>query len=546
MKQTTRIIWKADKKLSKKGTVGYLYLSTRVMGKEKLKTTDLPAIDKKHWLKKSNRVSDLFPKVDMWDAEKINTKIEKKLNEAQLAHNDFKYLPDEKKSFTTYWQNQIDLTTNNGTKEKYENVRGLLLKYVLKEFTAVDVKFKDISPDFIKGFYKFLRTEQKNRHNTALYKLKSMQGMVNRAVTDNIYYYAKNPFDSYDYKFEETMIKDLLSLDELNSFINTEYYEVYRGKQKFGQKLTEKALNDPRYKHEFSLQDYRNFWLFQLFAQGLRVSDLLTLRWNDFKVDENNSADVRIVKRMVKTKHYVTCYLNDKLIDILTPYVQKFCEGQYDMEWYIRLVDISNEIHRLKEEELIFNAYAVSLGGGVKKAAKMAGPSKDKDRIKLINDLMFRKRTIVRDVIIQLSIHNKTSFVFGILKDKDFADVKEDNDFGTIKKWQYNKLIGTRAYYNRLLKCVAKQAGITKDMTAHLSRHSAVSLMVEMGIDINLFDIMNALGHKHITTTQTYLQKFTNKKLDKINKILSDAFESKWILGEDGKAYNSLQKPMVN
>jgi integrase len=176
----------------------------------------------------------------------------------------------------------------------------------------------------------------------------------------------------------------------------------------------------------------------------------------------------------------------------------------------------------------------------------MAGPSKDKDRIKLINDLMFRKRTIVRDVIIQLSIHNKTSFVFGILKDKDFADVKEDNDFGTIKKWQYNKLIGTRAYYNRLLKCVAKQAGITKDMTAHLSRHSAVSLMVEMGIDINLFDIMNALGHKHITTTQTYLQKFTNKKLDKINKILSDAFESKWILGEDGKAYNSLQKPMVN
>jgi len=516
MKPSSRIIWKADKKLNENGNVGYLYLSTRVSGKQILKGINLPPIEKKYWLK-SKRVSDSFPKIDEIDAEKINFHIETKLRESSLAHHDFRYLPDERKSFTDYWQHQIDLTYNIGTKQKYENVRSLLLEFSNDEYGAVDVKFKDITPDFIKSFFNWCRVKKKNSVNTSNYKLKSFQGMVNRAINENVYHYPKNPFTSYDYHFEDTMVQ-LLSLEELDRLFNTQFFEVVRSNKinkdkinKFGQRLTDQSLNDPRYKHEFSLEDYRNFWLFQLFAQGMRVSDLLTLRWNDFKQDENKKGDIRIVKRMIKTKSFVTIYVNDKLVDILTPYVWKICQGKNNEEWYQRLIQINNEILELKKEELneilIGNAY----GGGIKGAMKLYGKHQDKEHLETIKKLTYRRRDIIKQLIVIFSTEFKTSFVFQILKDIDFSDIKESNDFGTMSKFQYTRMSGARAYYNRLLKCVAKQSNIEKNLSSHLARHSYTSLMIEMGEDINLFDVMTSLGHKHINTTQTYLQKFTNK-----------------------------------
>ena len=543
MKQTSRIIWKADKKLSDKGTIGYLYLSTRVAGKQKLKGIDLPAIEKKYWLKTKSRVSDSFPNADM-DASKINTKIELKLREATLSHHDFRYLPDEKKSFTEYWQQQIELTRNNGTKEKYRNVRSLLLEFVEYEFHARDIKFKDISPTFIRTFFNYLRSVRKNTNNTALYKLKSFQAILNRAIAEDYYYYPKNPFDSFKYEFEETMVKELLSLEELDRLFNTSYYEVYRGKHKFGERMSESALKDTRYRHEFSLQDYRNFWVFQLFSQGLRVSDLLTLRWNDFHQDENKKETIRIIKRMIKTKSYVTIYLNDKLIDILTPYVQKACKGMEETIWYKRLVSITKEIHELKSKELGEKFLAFGYGGNIKKVYKTFGLQNNEKHVKYLKDLTKRKQVIVKDIITLLSKNFKTSFVFGILKDDEFRDIDENNDFSTINDKQYNRISGNRTYYNRLLKCIATQAKIDKNLTSHLARHSYTSLMIEMGEEINLFDVMNSLGHKNISTTQAYLQKFTNKKLDNLNRILSDKLESKWTFNEGGNAYNPIQKPL--
>lgn len=554
MKQTSRVIWKADKKLSANGNLGYLYLATRIEGKQKLKSMDLPAIRLKDWLKRKSLVSDSFPPTDIWTSEKINAKIEIKLREASLAHHDFRYLPDEKKSFTEYWQQEIVTTPNNGTKQKYINVRSLLLEFANYEFGALDVKFKDISPSFIKSFFNYLRTKRNNTNNTAAYKLKSFQGMLNRAILDGIYYYPKNPFDSFEYKFEETMIKELLSTKELDRLFNTEYYEVYRGKHKFGQQMSKSAIADPRYKHKISLQDYRNFWLFQLFSQGMRVSDLLTLRWNDFKQDENKPEEIRIVKKMIKTKAIVTIYLNNKLIDILTPYVLKFCVGQEKEKWYKDLIKISNEIQSLKVTEL----RQKRIGSEIKKEKELQNSfgrryariiqetslGNDENHIKFLKVLTDRKRLIIKKVIAILSTEFKTSFVFGILNDEDFKDVKENNDFGAIEEPQYNRLSGARTYYNRLLKCIAKQAKIKKNLTTHLARHSYTSLMIELGEDINLFDIMNSLGHKHISTTQTYMQKFTNKKLDNLNRILSDKLGSKWTINEDDSVYNPIQKPL--
>jgi integrase/recombinase XerD len=526
MKQTTTIIWKAEKKVNQKGNIGYLLLSTRVGGKQKLRSLGLPPINKNHWLKKSNRVSDSFPETMGHNAESINKYLETKLIEASLAHHDFRYMPNDKKSFLEYWQQQIDLCLNQGTILKYQNVKILLEKYINEEFNSVDLKFKDITPPFIIGFKNWLRINNKNTLNTANNKLKNVQAFINRAIIEGVYHYPKNPFDNIDYKFETTKVKPL-QLEELEKIINTQYVEVVRSTKRFGLPLTDRALNDPRYTHQFSLNDYRNFWLFQLFAQGLRVSDLLTLRWNDFQSDD----ELRIIKKMIKTKSDVTIYINDKLIDILTPYVFKAI-NEKNIIISERIKVLLERANETKEKELNRSERFLNSDGKTKQELSELSERSD-----------FFRRKAVKDAIGELCNDKKTrtSFVFGILSDDDFKDVGDNNDFGVINKKQYNRISSQRSYYNRMLKLVQAQAEVKKTLTTHLARHSYTSLMVEMGEEINLFDIMTSLGHKHLATTQTYLSKFTNKKLDKLNKVLSEKLNANWKL-TDGGVYNPINK----
>jgi hypothetical protein len=51
--------------------------------------------------------------------------------------------------------------------------------------------------------------------------------------------------------------------------------------------------------------------------------------------------------------------------------------------------------------------------------------------------------------------------------------------------------------------------------------------MLQIGENIDLFDLMTSLGHKHLNTTQTYIQKFINPKIDVMNKQLSDYLNNK-------------------
>ena len=111
--------------------------------------------------------------------------------------------------------------------------------------------------------------------------------------------------------------------------------------------------------------------------------------------------------------------------------------------------------------------------------------------------------------------------VFPLLNNKDFNDI-EDEDFSVLSEYQYRKFQSVRSYYNKLLKLIASQSNINKRLTSHLARHSYTSLMLELGEDVNLFDLMTSLGHKHLSTTQTYIQRLSNKKIDKLNLVISE------------------------
>ncbi|NTV45248.1 MAG: site-specific integrase [Chlorobiales bacterium] len=68
-----------------------------------------------------------------------------------------------------------------------------------------------------------------------------------------------------------------------------------------------------------------------------------------------------------------------------------------------------------------------------------------------------------------------------------------------------------------ILKTWVAQAGITKEITFHSSRHSFACLALENGVEI--FTVSKLLGHSRLETTLVYLKLLDSKKREAINKL---------------------------
>ncbi|TCO87415.1 phage integrase family protein [Bacteroides heparinolyticus] len=72
--------------------------------------------------------------------------------------------------------------------------------------------------------------------------------------------------------------------------------------------------------------------------------------------------------------------------------------------------------------------------------------------------------------------------------------------------------------YNRSLKQLARQAGITVDLTSYVARHSWASIAYEQGVDLPV--ISKALGHTDTKTTLIYIEGIKDERLAEANREL--------------------------
>jgi len=94
---------------------------------------------------------------------------------------------------------------------------------------------------------------------------------------------------------------------------------------------------------------------------------------------------------------------------------------------------------------------------------------------------------------------SKTDYALPIIKSNDAIG-------------QYKDVMWARKRYNRNLKKLAELAGIEENLTSYVTRHSFASGADDMGIPVTA--ISQLLGHKSITTTQSYLASLRKSKID--------------------------------
>ena len=100
---------------------------------------------------------------------------------------------------------------------------------------------------------------------------------------------------------------------------------------------------------------------------------------------------------------------------------------------------------------------------------------------------------------------------------REISDILEDNggkhDAGSLV---FEHLPGDTCI-NNILKTWAADAGITKSVTYHQSRHTFATMLLTLGAD--LYTVCKLLGHSDVKTTRIYAKIINKKKEDAIGLI---------------------------
>mgnify|MGYP000978086094 CR=1 FL=1 len=168
-------------------------------------------------------------------------------------------------------QSVLEYINNCYHRTKYRNLKTLLF-HLVKFAEGKDILFENVTPAWIEKFKNYL--EQRISINTLVNNLKLFRAKLNDAFREEII--QVNPFDKFTLpKMQETE-KITLSPKEIEQLIKTPF---------------------PSHPH------LRLAFLFSCFT-GLRVSDIINLKWEDIKYNqegyEQRTAEIQITP--VKTK----------------------------------------------------------------------------------------------------------------------------------------------------------------------------------------------------------------------------------------------------
>lgn len=445
------------------------------------------------------------------DNERLNNLINNSIDELKLKdeRNDLVSKkpklnkPEEtitKVSFIDFFNSQLSYYSTRreiGSYKAHKTSYNHLLEF-LKTRRQKALSFDDLNTTFVRDFETFLIGKGLST-NTCIKYLKTIKNVFKKGIEHDVFISNKNPFSTINKSKAPVNIKPLTKLE-----IETIFKDDIDKKDK--------------------LYNVRNYFLFQIFSQGMRVSDLFTLRWG-------NLTTGTIVFYQFKTKKPHRIPLNEiilfRLVDYLPSgraiYEHKFNFSIEGVKYQMNYQEIEKQYHNVKKENI---SKFISIGDVLKgKEVEV-----DAETLKLLENwlevLKEKKEWLKMKLIIEISKYgkkNSNKFVFPILDNKIFEDVEFNGEKHILTKYQYNQISSKTTMYNKDLKKLQEKCKIERVLTSHLSRHSYTGLMIEAtGKDI--YTISKSLGHSNITTTEEYVSHFLEHRVLSENEELNNQF----------------------
>ena len=174
-----------------------------------------------------------------------------------------------------------------GTYDKNKSVVAKLRKYT----EGRNICFQDITPEFLAKYEIWLRTDQKNKVNTIHKDFSFIRKIFNDAYRQDIIEHNVIPFNKFQMKKEKTS-RVYLSESELLTFEDV------------------KTIPGSR------LELHKDMFVFASYTGGLRVSDMLQIKWKHFDGDNINFT-------IQKTGTQLSIKLPNKALELIAKYKPK-------------------------------------------------------------------------------------------------------------------------------------------------------------------------------------------------------------------------------
>lgn len=230
-------------------------------------------------------------------------------------------------SFLEYANQRATVLKENnhiGNYKKYHTLIQKLNNYKKDE----DIQFNEITTTFLAAFEAFLVTLG-NGVNTINGNLRTIRAIYYSAIEKGVIDQSKNPFFTYKLKLSNSS-KDRLNLDEIS-------------------KIEKLELNP-----DSMIFHVSNAFLFSFYNAGIRVSDLLMLKWG-------NVQNGRLVYKMFKTNRMLSLILKNRPLAILDIYkTDEMMEDNYIFPFFKNNIEYSDPLflhNQISSKTALLNKY---------------------------------------------------------------------------------------------------------------------------------------------------------------------------------------------
>jgi len=305
---STKVILRTDKKNTKGESPLYL----RIIKHRKSHLISLQRrLLEKDWdeiacrVKKSHNNSarlNAFLAHKVADAEGLIVESETKTKSISSRKLKEKVLGIEPVNFFTYSEQYTNSLLTGSQIGTYKRAMAVIEK--LKKFTDDKPLYLDeVTHTFLQKFEQYCVKELKNRPNTIHGNLRIIRKIINDAIRDDLMSYDENPFLKMTLKTETSKLKYLLE-DEV------------------------KTIEDLDLENTRGLKATRDIFIFSCYAGGVRISDLLVLKWKHISdgkliIQTKKTSGTQMVKLPKKALSIIEGLKNEKTTQdsFVFPYV---------------------------------------------------------------------------------------------------------------------------------------------------------------------------------------------------------------------------------